>query len=105
MTSQVLDGLVATTRIRKREEAGEGLLGQAVTSSGGSRLPIIVVTANVRKEHIDTAIAAGADRVMQKPFKAADLIFMMKSLLPQQPLVGIDPPTPGLAEKSDALIP
>jgi CheY-like chemotaxis protein len=58
--NQILDGLAATTRIRKREEAGEGLLGQAMTSSGGSRLPIIVVTANVRKEQIDTAIAAGA---------------------------------------------
>lgn len=28
----------------------------------GTRLPIIVVTANVRKEQIDTAIAAGAVR-------------------------------------------
>jgi hypothetical protein len=42
---------------------------------------------------------------MQKPFKAADLVFMMKSLLPQQAPPDIDPPTPGLAEKSDALIP
>jgi CheY-like chemotaxis protein len=87
----------------------------------GSRLPIIVVTANVRKEQIDTAIAAGAvryplsrtrykanikqDRVMQKPFKAADLVFMMNSLLPQQAAPDIEPPTPDLGSRSDGLIP
>lgn len=57
-----MDGLAATARIRKREIAGEGLLGQAMASGEGSRLPIIVVTANVRKEQIDTALAAGAVR-------------------------------------------
>ncbi|RMZ67390.1 autoinducer 2 sensor kinase phosphatase luxQ [Pyrenophora seminiperda CCB06] len=92
----VLDGLGAMRRIRHREVA----LGSE------ARLPIIAVTANVRKEQIDTAIAAGADRVMQKPFKAADLVFMMKSLMPQleQPL-RIDPPTPGVEMHSSALIP
>jgi CheY-like chemotaxis protein len=105
MLWQVLDGLAATSRIRKREQAGQGLLGEMST---GSRLPIIVVTANVRKEQIDAAIAAGADRVMQKPFKAADLVYMMKSLLPHEtaPAVpAIEPPTPGLGERSNGLIP
>ncbi|KAH6530217.1 hypothetical protein HBI81_097810 [Parastagonospora nodorum] len=103
----VLDGLSATTRIRERELSCEGLLGQAMLSGprAGSRLPIIVVTANVRKEQIDTAIAAGADRVMQKPFKAADLVFMMDSLLPQQSAPNIEPPTPGLGSRSSALVP
>jgi len=43
---------------------------------------------------------------MQKPFKAADLVFMMKSLMPQleQPLC-IGPPTPGVEMHSSALIP
>lgn len=59
----VLDGLAATSRIRTKEQAGEGLLGEAMLDSSpraGARLPIIAVTANVRKEQIDTAIAAGA---------------------------------------------
>ena len=103
----VLDGLAAMRKIRKKEDAEEGLLGEAVKlgSRGGDRLPIIAVTANVRKEQIDAAIDAGADRVMQKPFKAADLVYMMKSLLPQVMTPKIDPPTPGLIGKSDGLIP
>jgi signal transduction histidine kinase len=103
----VLDGLAATRAIRQKELAGEGLLGQAMTGGtrAGARLPIIAVTANVRKEQMDTAIAAGADRVMQKPFKAADLLFMMNSLLPQNSSPAIALPTPGLAIRSSALIP
>ncbi|KAF1851401.1 putative histidine kinase-like protein M3YPp [Cucurbitaria berberidis CBS 394.84] len=103
----VLDGLDAMRQIRKKEMAGEGLLGRAIGSrpNMSARLPIIAVTANVRKEQIDTAITAGADRVMQKPFKAADLVHMMKSLLPQKAPSTIDPPTPGVGEKSDGLIP
>lgn len=43
---------------------------------------------------------------MQKPFKAGDLVYMMKSLLPDTtPPPNIDPPTPGLAIRSDGLIP
>lgn len=60
----VLNGLAAMQEIRKRELEGEGLLGQAmqISNRGGARLPIIAVTANVRQEQIDTAIAAGAVR-------------------------------------------
>jgi CheY-like chemotaxis protein len=92
----VLDGISATRTIRQKELAGEGLLGQAMTRLG-TRLPIIAVTANVRQEQIDTAIAAGSDRVMQKPFKARDLVHLMISLLPQLAPEAIDPPTRGLA--------
>ncbi|KAH7394557.1 hypothetical protein BKA66DRAFT_411005 [Pyrenochaeta sp. MPI-SDFR-AT-0127] len=99
----VLDGLGAIRRLRENELAGEGRVGQARRS--GARLPVIAVTANVRKEQIDTAIAAGADRVMRKPFKAADLVYMMRSLLPQVALLVVDPPTPGLGEPSNGLIP
>lgn len=103
----VLDGLEAMRKIRQKENSEEGLLGEAVKlgARGGDRLPIIAVTANVRKEQIDAAVDAGADRVMQKPFKAADLVYMMKSLLPQVTTPRIDPPTPGLTEKGDALVP
>jgi signal transduction histidine kinase/CheY-like chemotaxis protein len=75
----VLDGLAAIQAIRKKE-ASEEIADEGLRVD---RLPIIAVTANVRKEQIDTAIAAGADRVMQKPFKARDLVYMIKSLLPQ----------------------
>ncbi|PVI06794.1 autoinducer 2 sensor kinase/phosphatase luxQ [Periconia macrospinosa] len=95
----VLNGLAATKEIRKREVEREGLLGQAmqVSNRGVDRLPIIAVTANVRQEQIDTAIAAGADRVMQKPFKAADLVFMMKGLVPQITTPGVNERLGGLS--------
>jgi len=58
----VLNGLAAMQELRKREADGEGLLGQAKQAGrhGEGRLPVIAVTANVRQEQIDTAIAAGA---------------------------------------------
>ena len=61
----VMNGLEATKMVRKRELGGKGLLGQALEmgSRGGARLLIIAVTANVRQEQIDTAIAAGAVRL------------------------------------------
>ncbi|KAF1926275.1 autoinducer 2 sensor kinase/phosphatase luxQ [Didymella exigua CBS 183.55] len=103
----VLDGLAAMRKIREKENTEEGLLGEAMKldARGGDRLPIIAVTANVRKEQIDTAMEAGADRVMQKPFKAADLVYMMKSLLPQVTTPKIDSPTPDWTKKGDGLIP
>ncbi|KAH7086354.1 histidine kinase-like ATPase [Paraphoma chrysanthemicola] len=72
----VLDGLATMREIRQRERTGRGLLRSSTGPKigAGARLPLIAVTANVRQEQIDTAISAGADRVMQKPFKAADLV-------------------------------
>jgi CheY-like chemotaxis protein len=66
----IMDGLTCTREVRRLEEVGE-LKG---------RIPVIAVTANVRQEQIEDAIAAGADRVMQKPFKAKDLVDMMREL-------------------------
>lgn len=62
----VMDGLEAMRRIRKKEVAGEGLLGKTINSGvkRRARLPIIAVTANVRQEKIDTAVAAGAVRAI-----------------------------------------
>jgi CheY-like chemotaxis protein len=61
----VLNGLDAIKAIRKREAAGEGLLGQEMDTGSRSskRLPIIAVTANVRQEQINTALEAGAVRM------------------------------------------
>ncbi|KAF2799727.1 hypothetical protein K505DRAFT_356319 [Melanomma pulvis-pyrius CBS 109.77] len=92
----VLNGIDAMREIRKREREGEGLLGARM----GPRLPMIAVTANVRQEQIDTALSAGANRVMQKPFKAADLVYMMQGLVPQVTTTpNTAPPTPGLDER------
>lgn len=76
----ILDGLAATRCIREKEMRGQGLLGRAMAHGerAGTRLPIIAVTANVRKEQIDQAIDAGADHVVPKPFKAKDLVQIMK---------------------------
>jgi hypothetical protein len=41
---------------------------------------------------------------MQKPFKAADLVFMMKSLMPQLAPPVVEPPTPDLGSRSTALV-
>jgi CheY-like chemotaxis protein len=91
--------------IREKERTGEGLLGHTMGASQGLQLPVIAVTANVRQSQVDTALAAGANRVMQKPFKAKDLVQMMKSLLPQIAPVALEPPALGLASRSKGLVP
>ncbi|KAF2272076.1 uncharacterized protein EI97DRAFT_386612 [Westerdykella ornata] len=83
----VMDGLTAMQEIREREEDGRLPPGH---------LPMIAVTANVRDEQIEEAKSAGADHVMQKPFKAIDLVRMMKTLVPQVGTPGSEPTTPGL---------
>ena len=42
---------------------------------------------------------------MQKPFKAADLVYMMKGLVPQVVKPNTEPPTPGLDERLAGLFP
>jgi signal transduction histidine kinase/DNA-binding NarL/FixJ family response regulator len=101
----VMDGITATRLIREKERTGEGLLGHTIGTRRGLPLPVIAVTANVRQSQVDTALAAGADRVMQKPFKAKDLVQMMKSLLPQIAPVVVQSSTPGLADRSSGLVP
>jgi signal transduction histidine kinase len=59
----VMDGLEATRRIRAWEAA-----------CGRNRTPIIIVSANCLKEHVDAGRAAGADAHLDKPISAAALI-------------------------------
>jgi signal transduction histidine kinase/ActR/RegA family two-component response regulator len=59
----VMDGLTATRAIRAREAV-----------AGSPRLPIIVLSANVMREHIDASNAAGADDHIGKPVRAETLI-------------------------------
>ncbi|UPX13391.1 uncharacterized protein EKO05_0003900 [Ascochyta rabiei] len=78
----ILDGLAATRAIRQKELLGEGLLGSAmITRPGAVRLPIIAVTANFRDEQVQSALEAGSDDVVQKPFRVKDLIERIHSLL------------------------
>ncbi|HEY3887777.1 MAG TPA: ATP-binding protein [Caulobacteraceae bacterium] len=59
----VMDGLSATRAIRAREAA-----------SSLPRLPIVVLSANVMREHVEASNAAGADDHIGKPVRAETLI-------------------------------
>jgi CheY-like chemotaxis protein len=67
----IMNGLEAVKQIRLMETEG--------TLSG--RVPVIGVTANVRQQQIQTAIAAGMDDVVGKPFKVAELLVRMKDIV------------------------
>jgi len=67
----IMNGLTAVSEIRKLEDTG--LLK--------GRIPVIGVTANVRKQQIDMAMAAGMDDVVGKPFRVAELLLRMKDVI------------------------
>jgi len=62
----VMDGLEATRRIRAWE-----------LEARRPRAPILIVSANCMKEHVDAGRAAGADGHLHKPIVVADLIGML----------------------------
>jgi CheY-like chemotaxis protein len=64
----VMDGLEATRRIRAWERA-----------EGRGRAPILIVSANCLKEHVEAGRAAGADAHLNKPITAAELIGELQS--------------------------
>jgi len=61
-----MDGLEATRRIRAWE-----------LEARRPRAPILIVSANCMKEHVDAGRAAGADGHLHKPIVVADLIGML----------------------------
>ncbi|THZ40507.1 hypothetical protein D6C90_05819 [Aureobasidium pullulans] len=67
----VMDGLTCIRRIRALEQSGE--------ISG--HIPVIAITANARNEQIATAIEAGMDSVVTKPFKIKDLVPQMEAVV------------------------
>lgn len=67
----IMNGLTAVSEIRKLEQ--QGLLK--------ARIPVIGVTANVRQQQIDTAMAAGMDHVVGKPFRVAELLVRMRGVV------------------------
>jgi signal transduction histidine kinase/ActR/RegA family two-component response regulator len=58
-----MDGLTAIRAIRARE-----------ADEGAARTPIVVLSANVMRDHVEASAAAGADGHIGKPFRAEDLI-------------------------------
>ncbi|QIW97479.1 hypothetical protein AMS68_002997 [Peltaster fructicola] len=71
-----MDGLTCTRKIRELEKEGK-LTGH---------IPIIAVTANARVEQIQTALDAGMDDVVSKPFRIPDLMPKIEDLLQRYPV-------------------
>jgi len=72
----VMDGLTCTRRIRELEREGKIRV----------HVPIIAVTANARSEQIQTAIDAGMDDVVSKPFRIPDLVPKIEELMGMYPM-------------------
>jgi CheY-like chemotaxis protein len=66
-----MDGLTCIRHIREKQLSGE--------ISG--HVPVIAVTANARSEQINSAIAAGMDEVVTKPFRIPELVPQMRKLV------------------------
>ncbi|KAI5197948.1 hypothetical protein E4T38_07780 [Aureobasidium subglaciale] len=67
----VMDGLGAVRRIRAME--GKGEISRHV--------PVIAITANARQEQVATALEAGMDEVVTKPFLVRELVPRMVALV------------------------
>lgn len=67
----VMNGLECVANIRKMQ--GEGVLNGYV--------PVIAVTANVRSEQVETALQAGMDNVISKPFRIPELCACIQKTL------------------------
>ena len=63
-----MDGLTAVRRIRELEQTGRLK----------PHIPIIAVTANARSEHVASALEAGMDFVITKPFRIPEVMERMK---------------------------
>ncbi|KAF7188420.1 Hybrid signal transduction histidine kinase K [Pseudocercospora fuligena] len=72
----VMDGLTCTRKIRELESQGK-LVGH---------VPIIAVTANARSEQIQTALDAGMDDVVSKPFRIPELVPKIEELMAKYPM-------------------
>jgi signal transduction histidine kinase/CheY-like chemotaxis protein len=78
-----LDGLSATTLLRERE-AAQGL----------AHTPVIMLTANAMDEHRQASFAAGADRHLSKPLRAAELLDAIAEVVCEPPRYAQPAPVP-----------
>jgi len=69
----MMNGLDCCRHIRAWEEKGSK-----------PHLPVIAITANVRQEQKDAAVAAGMDRVLSKPFVTGDVLNSIRAALASQ---------------------
>ena len=65
-----MDGLSALQILRERE-----------ATSGGRRVPVVVMTAGALKTGAHASLAAGADALIAKPIRAAELLSTLERLL------------------------
>jgi CheY-like chemotaxis protein len=70
MLMPVMDGMLATKRIRELEV------------DSGTRIPIIAITANALPIHKKICLAAGMDDYLAKPFRKAQLAEKLARWLP-----------------------
>jgi PAS domain S-box-containing protein len=82
-----MNGLEATAVLRKRE-------------NGGSRVPIIAMTAHAMRGDRDRCLAAGMDGYLSKPIDARDMIALVERLAAGSPFAGVGtaPLSPGRKE-------
>jgi signal transduction histidine kinase/CheY-like chemotaxis protein len=76
-----LDGLSATTLLRQRE-----------IELRLARTPVIMLTANAMDEHRYASLAAGADRHLSKPLRAAELLEAISDVVYEAPRTPQHPP-------------
>lgn len=67
----VMNGLECCEKIRQLER--DGLIRRSV--------PVIAITANVRREQVERAMLAGFDAVMPKPFTVAELLEKIREVV------------------------
>jgi CheY-like chemotaxis protein len=72
-----MDGYEATTELRRRE-------------AGGSRTPVVAMTADAMKGTAERCLAAGMDAYLSKPIHREQLIDTLHRLLPAQVVATAD---------------
>lgn len=76
-----IDGFEACREIRKREV-------------GGSRVPIVAITANAMKGDRERCLAAGMDDYVSKPFKQDDLRAVIDRWITTEEVIAANGPGP-----------
>ena len=86
MQMPVMGGLEAAAAIRSRE------------AGGGTRLPIIALTANAMRGDRESCLAAGMDDYLTKPYSASQMSDMLTRWLPGEITRSAEPQTPKRCE-------